>query len=444
MVIRILLLTTIRTVAQEPAEVPVVPNRASERALSSLDSAPASRWSTASPSAEIQWTQHGASTPWMSPAGLVACSITARLASATQLPLAMLDSLSDRISRVRRWLDCLRPLADASHPIGRAAREELPGALGLSAENVEWALTHALEVDASDDEVRQLVTCTVVAPRAHVILSANVFVGALRAIAIALASSSNVRVRASRREPRTAAYLLRAAPQSFELVTELDVAPGEHVWVYGADTTLRELRTTLPRGTVLHAHGDGHGLFIIDEDATLDESDYTAMALDIAAFDQRGCLSPRYALFQGSATRARDFAQRLLEAMTVLEHRIPFGTRDTAELSVTARHRETWRFLGEIFEGPGGLVTLDTDGLDWGAPPLHRTLHIRTVEDPLAELKIRAARITAVGCRAHSSLRRAVNAAVPHARVSCFGHMQRPRLDGPVDRRSDPAGILLE
>lgn len=356
----------------------------------------------------------------------------------------MLDSTLDRVSRVRRWLDCLRPLVDDTHPMGRAAREELPRVVGLSPENVAWALTHALEVDASNEEVRQLVENTVVAPCAHVVLSANVFVGALRAIAIALASSSKVKVRASRREPRTAEYLLRAAPRAFELVTGLDVQPGEHVWVYGADTTIRELCTSLPRGVVVHAHGDGYGVFVVERAAPLSDSDYAAMALDIAAFDQRGCLSPRYALLQGTAQQARDFAQRLLCAMTELQARIPFGLQGTALLANTVQHRETWRFLGEVFEGPGGLVTLDTECLAWGEPATNRTIHVRAVEHPLSELKLRAARITAVGCKANSPLWHEVNAVVPHARVSGFGYMQRPRLDGPVDRRSDPSGILLE
>lgn len=356
----------------------------------------------------------------------------------------MLDPTLDRISRVRRWLDCLRPLADDAHPMGRTVREELPRAVRLSRESVAWALTHTLEVEASDDEVRQLVENTVVAPCAHVVLSANVFVGALRAIAIALASSSRVKVRASRREPRTVQYLLQAAPHAFELVTNLNVEPGEHVWVYGADTTIRELYTRLPRGVVLHAHGDGYGVVVVERDAPLSDSDYAAMALDIAAFDQRGCLSPRYALLQGTARQARDFAQRLLDAMTELQQRIPFGPQDVAVLAATAQHRETWCFLGEVFEAPGGLVTLDTEGLAWGDPPTNRTIHIRAVEDPLSELKIRATRITAVGCRANSPLLHEVNAVVPHARVSDFGYMQRPRLDGPVDRRDDPAGILLE
>lgn len=356
----------------------------------------------------------------------------------------MTDSILDRVARVRRWLDRLRPLADGTHPLGRAARLELAPATGLSAENVEWALTHAFEVDASAQQIRQLVEATVVAPCAHVLLSANVFVGALRAIAIAVASSDRVKVRASRREPKTADLLLGADPEAFQLVTSLEVQAGEHVWAYGSDTTLSELRATLPRGATLHAHGDGYGVFLVEEVASLGQQEYAAMALDVAAFDQRGCLSPRYALLPTSGGDARLFARRLLAALDDIQQRIPFGRVDAEARATTIRHRETWRYLGDVFESGAGLVTLDTSQLPCPPPNGGRTVHVRVLDDPKAELVAQSARITAVGCLGRSRLVQELGALMPQARVSRFGQMQCPALDGPVDRRTDPQGWLLD
>src|SRR3954468_593931 len=68
---------------------------------------------------------------------------------------------------------------------------------GLTPEGVELAMTKTLEIDATDGEIASLVERAGDAPRVGVILSANVFVGALRAIAIARAAAPRVVVRPS-------------------------------------------------------------------------------------------------------------------------------------------------------------------------------------------------------------------------------------------------------
>lgn len=348
------------------------------------------------------------------------------------------------MARVRGWLDRLKPLASRTDPLGVLARRELPQVTGLSAQNVAWALENAFECHASDDEIRTLVEATVPCSRAHVVLSANVFVAALRAIAIALASSSRVRVRASRREPLTARLLQMAAPGSFELVTSLDVRSGEHLWAYGSDASLTEIERSLAPGAVLHAHGDGFGVFVIDASTTMSASDLDAMALDIAAFDQQGCLSPRFVLFEGSNANAIEFAEHLLEAMNRIERALPIGNVDTSGLAARARYRETWRYLGTVFENSGGLVSVDLERYVWGvAPGCYRAIHVRTVEEVGVELTTHARFITNVGRKPDRRLSALLETTVPLARQSAFGTMQRPPLDGPADRRADPAGRVV-
>ncbi len=348
-----------------------------------------------------------------------------------------------RMHRVRRWLERVHVLTDATHPLGRAARRELPSATGLHAEQVEWALTHAFETEANDDELRLLVERVVESPATHVSLSANVFVGALRAIAVALASSEYVSVRASRREPLTLALLHRAAPDAFTLVSALRPVAGDHVWAYGADDTLSHLRATLPKGVVLHGHGSGFGVLLVDEPSTLTRADFDAMALDIAAFDQRGCVSPRFVLLEAEPDEGSRFARLLLEALTRAAKRLPFGAVDPDTMAETARHRETWRYLGEVHSGKGGMVSLDLDGNPWGKPPSQRTVHVRLTKNALSDLLGRSGAITAIGSRDDPNLAARIHAACRHARWSPFGSMQRPRLDGPVDRRPDPKGCVI-
>ena len=357
-------------------------------------------------------------------------------------PVTISNQRTTRAARVRRWLEQLRVLTDAHHPLGMLARRDLPGATRLSAEHIEWALTQAFEVHASDNELLALVDRTVAAPAAHVLLSANVFVGALRAIAIALASSEHVYVRASRREPLTAALLYEAAPAAFTLVENLTPAPGEHLWAYGTDATLASLRQTLPPGVVLHSHGSGFGVLLIDAAAQLNTSDFDAMALDIAAFDQRGCLSPRFVVLEDERAQAVAFARSLRDALTRIATQLPVGAIDSDTVAAARRHRSVWRYLGEVFESPCGTVSLDCDRQPWGTPPSGRSVHVRWTENALEDLVGLGHAVTAVGSRHDASLAATIQALCPAVRWSPFGSMQRPRLDGPVDIRTDPNGCV--
>ncbi|HEY3233680.1 MAG TPA: hypothetical protein VGJ84_03120, partial [Polyangiaceae bacterium] len=119
--------------------------------------------------------------------------------------------------RIRRLVEAARKIADPRDPLGIRARELLPESTGLSRQGVEWALTRCLETRPTEKELRQLSASVPTAPRAHVILSANVFVAAHRAIALALAASPRVCVRTSRREPQFARLLCQASDGLFEI-----------------------------------------------------------------------------------------------------------------------------------------------------------------------------------------------------------------------------------
>src|SRR5829696_6144805 len=111
-----------------------------------------------------------------------------------------MDLLELSAERVRRLVEAARALADPKSSLGKLARERLPEATGLSPEGVDFALQQSLEIDATPAEIATLCRDAPAAPRAHVLLSANVFVAALRAISLGLAASPRVSVRCSRRE----------------------------------------------------------------------------------------------------------------------------------------------------------------------------------------------------------------------------------------------------
>jgi hypothetical protein len=341
--------------------------------------------------------------------------------------------------RVKALIAGARCLADAAHPLGRRARGELPGVTGLSAQGVERALLDCLETQPTDAEIASLIASAGVATRAHVLLSANVFIAAHRAIALALAASEQVCVRASRREPVFAQLLNEAAPGLFTLVSELKPQAGEVMWAYGSDQTLTEIQAQLPQGVQLHAQGSGLGVVVVREE-DLGAPEWTtfvdAVALDTALFDQRGCLSPRLILAQGSAEFASRLQSELLAALQRIEVTLPRGHLLPEEQADLTWYRECVRSLGDWSEVATGAVARVEERTE-PIPPPGRNLQICHVADLVATLKDVTSQITCVAhpANAPAPWKSALRSTVPHARHCLAGQMQRPPFDGPADLR---------
>lgn len=350
----------------------------------------------------------------------------------------MTEHDEQRLGRVRRAVSAAVCLADARHPLGVEARRILPAAVGLSSQNVELCLSECLEIAPAEAELRELCRNVPLAPAAHVLLSANVFVGAHRAIAVALAASERVYVRPSRREPQMA-RLLHEAGAPIHIVDALRPEPGDHVWAYGSDETLLELRDTLPDGVTLHAHGSGFGVALIQAASRAElEAAALALARDVVPFDQRGCLSPRVAFVLRDAAAARDFAEALSESLASFTERVPRGPLSEEERAAERRYRDLATYSGESFAGRDYAVSVreEEPGEALLIPPIGRNVHVVSTADWTARLEMLGASLTAVGVAGPEALRERVSACMPAARVSELGRMQRPPLDGPVDRRA--------
>ncbi|MDF3064669.1 MAG: hypothetical protein K0R38_270 [Polyangiaceae bacterium] len=337
-----------------------------------------------------------------------------------------------RRARVRRLLDAAREL-----PSDAALVRRLLETTALSRENIELGLRRCLETHPEPEHVEQLVSSTPEAPAAHVLLSGNVFVASLRAIAIGVASSARVKVRASRRDPALAEALHARSPELFELVPKLEAAPGDHFWSYGSNETQEDVRASLPSGVWLHAHGAGFGAVVLSP-TTFTAADAHALATDTALFDQRGCLSPRVVCVLGSVEHARDVAKALAEALTGVEVELPAGPRDALQLSELRRNRDAAAYAFELFEAASGWVSVsDTVVL----PPADRNLHVLPCPDAVSALRPFGAHLTNIG--SNVGFDRALREAFPGARLAALGAMQRPPLDGPVDLRHGTHGELL-
>jgi hypothetical protein len=366
------------------------------------------------------------------------------------------DELAQAEARVIRLLGAAREL----HRPGAARRRlcaELAQTTGLSPAGVAWGLDRCLEVEPTEREVSRLVALAATAPRAHVILPGHVFVAALRAIALALAACSRVYVKPSRRQPTLASALLEQAPGLFELVHHVEAQPADHVWLYGSDETASSLSGALPPGVVLHAHRSGFGVAAV---AGVDRSGKRvarealawvarAVSEDAALFEQRGCLSPRFVLVEGDQPLALELGEQIAQAFAELEGRIPRGRMDEAEQADQIWYERSMGATGHLLRAGQGAVgvRLSVDDQSAGPsasdlPPVGRVLEVIAVDNLECALVPLTPWLTTVGC-GDSELATRLAPQLPRARVCLVSQMQQPPFDGPVDRRTSPAGIVL-
>lgn len=310
---------------------------------------------------------------------------------------------------------------------------------GLSVKGVRLAIQRHLEHGATEAELRALVADATETSRVLVILSSTVFTAALRAVAIARASAPIVRVQPSRRDPTFARELVATVDDARLTLAEsgpgepsATEAPGE-IHVYGRDETIEAIRAGARAGTTVRGHGAGLGVACISSSATLPDA-AKLVAEDVVPFDQRGCLSPRIALVEGTDERAGSFAEELHRALETAAGRVPRGIVTPAERSEAERYFASVAFAGRLWTADDHAV-----GFVPGAlllPPPGRHVHVV----PFSEVNALAERLRPIGrfivAFGTDDSARFAPAVPSWARVSPLGAMQRPPLDGPVDRRS--------
>jgi hypothetical protein len=339
-------------------------------------------------------------------------------------------TVEERVADVRRLLDvALTVHADRARLVPAIARSS-----GLTLAGVELGFA-SLETTATEADLRSLVACAGSVASVHVVLSANVFVASLRAIALARAAAERVTVRPSSRDPVLARALVeRCGDPAITLSGERDVGcvAVDEVHVYGRDATIAEVRSSVRPGVVVRGHGAGMGVAVISERADL-RGAADALAGDVVAFDQRGCLSPRIAFVRGDEARADAFAAVLHGSLCDWSRHIPRGALSADEQAESGRWRGTLAYAGRAWEAEHHAVGRAASPV--AVPPAGR--HVLVVPAPSREqlgsaLASLARYVVAVGTDDLSDL------PVPiHARLSALGRMQRPPLDGPVDRRGD-------
>jgi hypothetical protein len=358
---------------------------------------------------------------------------------------------SARAARVWSAVRAARRVADPRDPLGREARRRLPQASQLSPEGVDLALRRHLETDPRRAHVDQLVAKASAASRGWrcwVVLAANVCTAPLRAIAWATASAPEVLVRPSRRDPVLAELLIHALSQCHDFaraggrisMTEAvaPVAPDE-LHLYGSDQTIQTVRAATAPGVRVRGHGTGIGVALVER-RWRPGAAAEALADDLVAFDQRGCLSPRFVLVEGTAEHAARLGLALHQVLDEAGRRVPRGPLDPRTRGELTRYGVTAEALGHCWSAAHHLVALDPRPRALLLPPAARCVLVAPCgPDQLASLLghwlVHIAAIGGWDQTDSGRLARRAVALAPGARRSELGAMQIPPLDGPVDLR---------
>lgn len=327
------------------------------------------------------------------------------------------------MSRVVEVLAAVERLRAHDHPARALAVTE--GMLSLPM--VDHVFARTLD-RYTPDAVAALASSRFVGRAVGVGLARSVVTAPLRAIALPwLAGAASVRVRASRHQQG----LVRAFVAAFgdpRITVTADFDGVDHAIVYGRDETVRAWASTLP--PEVGFEGFGHGVGVVYLDAPT-EAAAEALALDVARYDQRGCLSPQCVFVRGEA---RGFARALHEALGALEATLPRGALDAGEGAAVMQ----WQGVqmaqcGWFRRGATHAVGGRDEPARVGSPGA-RNVVVVGVSGPAAVGELLGEE------RAHVSVLgtdRVERALWPwcRGRIVTVGAMQDPPLDGPEDAR---------
>lgn len=380
----------------------------------------------------------------------------------------------ERVRALGRALERLRAAGSAER---RRLERELPDATGFSAATVREGLARALEpfsaaaLDALVERELETLGKRRVAggfEATAVLLGGGVPTPALPALAGPLVLGSPVLARPSSHDPVTArvfAAALAAEDPALAACLELVSFPSDDaaalgellaapcVVAFGSDETMAAVAARLAPAQRFVRHGHRLSVAVLGEGAlegpALADA-AAALALDVALWDQQGCLSP-VALYVLGVARVPDALLATLDAAFAdAGARWPRGRalpeaaarlaveRDTAELRAVAG--------ADVRVAARRHFTLVAEpDAPFRGSPLGRFLRVHPAADPeallaaLAPLGPHLAAVGVAGLGAHAARLAPELAALGAARVCPLGALQAP----PLDWCHDQVGVLL-
>lgn len=315
---------------------------------------------------------------------------------------------------VRMWLR-------AGSPWLRAAQILLPRATGFSAEMVRYMLPslftplRSLELRALlDGELgsRHILDGAVGGRHARGpalavhILPGNIPGLGVSAAVLSLAIKTPLLIKVPRAEPVLAELFVRSIGE-FDAELGSCVATGywrggdrsvedrlfslsDLVVMAGSDANVEDVRARCPARFI--AHGQRVSFAFVSREIVADEralrAAADALALDVSAWDQRGCLSPQVCLVETDAPGARRFGELIASALSRAAADLPPRSPTLEEAAAVRRFRDEarWSYVGGketvLFASPGSIDwTVVVEPVPEFRPtPLCRSVRVLPVE----------------------------------------------------------------
>ncbi len=309
--------------------------------------------------------------------------------------------------------------ADPASPWRRGLEEELPARAGFSPETVRAGLVLGL-APLSGEALQELVwrelggiaaldgsagTLVTGFETCAVILAGAVPTPSLVALVVPLVLRSGVLARSSLHDRVTAAQVARsvadADPELGACLAQASFPSGDAermqallgadcVVASGSDETIARLRTRVLPPRRLVAHGHRVSAAVLGPEALRGEAldaSADALALDVALWDQLGCLSPVSVYTTGERDGCDRAADALAGALDRVERRLPRGRIAPEAAAAIAREREEAEFRHaagrpvRVLAGAGTSWTVVREEDAGPRPaPLHRFVRVVPVE----------------------------------------------------------------
>jgi hypothetical protein len=300
-----------------------------------------------------------------------------------------------------------------------------------------------------------------------VVLAGNVFTAAVRGVVLPLLLGMPVLAKSAARDDAFVHWLKRAldrvdrdlaaAYQAITFASEdqactaLLLQQADSVIAYGSDATLSAIRAQLRPTQGFVGHGHGLGAAFVDHAVLQTRSDAQAaaqaLALDVAAYDQRGCMSPLVAwVASGQPITPEVFSELVFQALGALAQSLPRGPLPFDVASAQLAFRGLAAMRGRLFEGDGFAVAYEADGALRIAPG-HRNLQVLDIANAdalapqLAPLGIHLKCLGIAGVLDPAALLQSLPPRMA-PRVCALGGMQRPKLDALHDGVSAWEGLV--
>lgn len=363
-------------------------------------------------------------------------------ADARRLRRCRLPALDTRIEMLETAVHVLRDIVDRN-------AENLAPALDLSPAMIRWCMNTTTE-SITAERLEALHRMGPGGPPVGLnamVLSGNVFTAALRPVVVSLLFGVPVIAKGSTRDSAIAKLLSDCLPAPLQGAFALHTYPGnapaelhqalfeeaDLVQVFGSDTTLESLRPHCPDQAEWLPHG--HGLGFIWLDGPLGSEEARAVADDIAAYDQRGCLSPVELLHTGLEASLLPSISRLHHALRTLATTRPRGPLPETTKAQLGSWRAAAQALGQTWEGPDHILALG----EMPSPPPGRHLLLRHMprKDALERCQRLGPHLKRLATSPHLELPKSL------AQKRCdFGQMQRPPLEHWHDGHAPWQGLI--